>query len=171
MKKFFITLAVIVITMTITSCNNTTSSNGSSQATEAKPDENIVKYSKYYPTGLEIAEGLSLSIKTGMIAIDPNLVYTLETKKGVFAFEGNEWPIVDVQISIESKLLNNPVITYKILLEEDKSGTIVGTIKVVRADGKEDPSLKYLENTMYIGNKEGTQQVVLDEAGNIQIVE
>jgi hypothetical protein len=171
MKKTFIRITVIIVTMTIISCNNNPSSNGSSQTTEAKPDENIVKYSKYYPTGLEIAEGLSLSIKTGMTAIDPNLVYTLETKKGVFAFEGNEWPIVDVQISIESKLLNNPIITYKILLEEDKSGTIVGTVKVVRADGKEDPSLKYLENTMYIGNKEGTQQVVLDEAGNIQVVE
>ena len=171
MKKIFITITVIVFTMTLTSCNNTSSSNGSSAATEVKPDENIVKYSKYYPTGLEIAEGLSLSIKIGMTVLDPNLVYTLKTKKGVFAFEGNEWPIVDVQISIESKLLKNPVITYTILLEENKSGTIVGTVKVARVDGKEDPSLKYLENTMYIGNKEGTQQVVLDEAGNIQIVE
>jgi len=171
-------LMAIAILSTIISCgasNDDKTGQAKSDTTAKAPEkavEDTAKYSEYYPTALEIAEGLSFSIKEGMAASDPKLGYTLSTTKGVFSNGDYEWPIVDVKISIDSKILNSPVITYKILLEENKKdGAIVGTVKLVRVDGKENAALKVLENTMYIVNDDGTQQVNLDEAGNVQIVQ
>ncbi len=124
-----------------------------------------------YSIGTEIAEGVATSIVTGFKSIDPNLDYEIQTSNDEFTFDEITWPIIDVAIITKSKVLQSPKITFVLLLEiYQNDGTIVATLKNIKADGKSDPSLDIMNNTMYVETEEGTEQVVLID-GEIYLVE
>ena len=119
--------------------------------------------SEIYKIGNEIAEGVGTSVAIGITSSDPDSKYKINKSEGKFSFQGNTWPIIDVSIDIDSALLRNPKITFTLLLEADQSsGTIVGTLKNIRADGEKSQPLEGMNNTYYIETEEGTEQVTLE---------
>jgi hypothetical protein len=123
-----------------------------------------------YNIGTEIAEGVGTSLAIGFSVADPDLDYEIVTSNSEFSSEGHTWPIIDVSINVESSVLGNPKITFVLLLEIDQTdGTVVGTVKNIRVDGNQEPSLDVMNNTMYIETEEGTEQVQLVN-GELQIV-
>jgi len=123
-----------------------------------------------YSIGTEIAEGVGTSLAIGFSAVDPDLVYEIVTSNSEFSAEGHTWPIIDVSINVVSSVLNDPKITFVLLLEMDQTdGTVVGTVKNIKVDGNQEPSLDIMNNTMYIETEEGTEQVELVN-GELQIV-
>lgn len=118
------------------------------------------EFEEIYIVGRQIAEGVSLSILTGLSALDQKLQYSFETKRDIFTYRGNTWPILDVILKTESQKIGNTIITYVLLLEVDQNSQIIaGTVKNIRANGEVDESLNILNNTIYIETKEGTEQV------------
>ena len=113
-----------------------------------------------YSIGAEIAEGVGTSLVVGFSAIDPDLTYEIETSNDEFTVQGNTWPIIDVSVNVESKVLSNPKITFVLMLEIDQtSETVVATLKNIKVDGEVEPSLEIMNNTMYIETEEGTEQI------------
>ncbi len=129
------------------------------------------EYQAAYATGIEIAEGLSLGIFSGMTNVDPDAKYSLVTKKDIFKHENYTWPIIDVSIVVKSNILKNPTITYVIFLEQYKNTKFIGTIKNIKVDNEIDENLNTLLNTMYLSDSEGVKQVSLDQLGNLVIID
>jgi hypothetical protein len=124
-----------------------------------------------YSIGVEIAEGISTSLAVGFTSIDPNLEYEIQTSNDEFTSGEYTWPIIDVTINTKSEVLNSPKITFVLLLEMDENyGTVVATLKNIKVDGKVDPSLEIMNNTMYVETDEGTEQVQLID-GELYFVE
>jgi hypothetical protein len=135
---------------------------------QSSPDN---QYTETHSVGKQIAEGVSLSIVTGLSALDQELKYSLETKKDTFTYQGNTWPILDVAIDTESQKLGNNKITFVLLMEVDQgTQVIVGTVKNVKVNGKTGGNLAALNNTMYIETEEGTEQVQMVN-GELRYVE
>ena len=70
-----------------------------------------------YSIGAEIAEGVGTSLAVGFSSLDPELDYEIKTSNSEFTSQGHTWPIIDVSIIVESTVLNNPKITFVLLLE------------------------------------------------------
>ena len=122
------------------------------------------KNNEIYSIGTEIAEGVGTSLAVGFSSMDSGLTYEIKTSNDEFTSQGNTWPIIDVSVIVKSEVLGSPKITFVLLLEIDNSsGTIVGTVKNIKADGLTDPSLEVMNNTMYIETDEGTEQVQIIE--------
>ena len=117
-------------------------------------------YREVYNIGKDIAEGINLSILTGLSLVDDELQYSDRYLNETFTFEENTWPIINVFIDIESQIIGDIEIKYFLLLENDQNGVVVGTVKTMRVDGDyDDPFLTMLNNTMYIETDDGTEQV------------
>ena len=117
-------------------------------------------YREVYDIGKDIAEGINLSILTGLSLVDDELQYSDRYLNETFTFEENTWPIINVFIDIESQIIGDIQIKYFLLLENDQNGVVVGTVKTMRVDGDyDDPFLTMLNNTMYIETDDGTEQV------------
>jgi len=153
MNKFIKSLVVLIfLSFIITSCN--------------EQSEDTI-----YSIGTEIAEGVGTSLAVGFSSLDPELEYEIKTSNSEFTSQGNTWPIIDVSIIVESTVLNNPKITFVLLLEMDQTeGTIVGTVKNIKVDGEAEPSLEIMNDTMYVETEEGTEQVQLID-GELHFVE
>jgi len=124
-----------------------------------------------YSIGAEIAEGVGTSLAVGFSSLDPELDYEIKTSNSEFTSQGHTWPIIDVSIIVESTVLNNPKITFVLLLEmEQTEGTIVGTVKNIKVDGEAEPSLEIMNDTMYVETEEGTEQVQFID-GELHFVE
>jgi hypothetical protein len=118
------------------------------------------KNNEIYSIGTEIAEGVGASLAVGFSLMDSDLTYEIKTSNDEFTLEENTWPIIDVSVIVKSEVLSSPKITFVLLLEVDySSGTVVGTVKNIKADGLANPSLDLMNNTMYIETDEGTEQV------------
>ena len=129
------------------------------------------KNNEIYSIGTEIAEGVGTSLAVGFSSMDSSLTYEIKTSNDEFTSQGNTWPIIDVSVIVKSEVLGSPKITFVLLLEIDySSGTIVGTVKNIKADGLTDPSLEVMNNTMYIETDEGTEQVQIIE-GELRFIE
>tara|TARA_Y100000746_G_C15218341_1_gene332310 strand:- start:10 stop:465 length:456 start_codon:yes stop_codon:yes gene_type:complete len=122
-------------------------------------------YREVYDIGKDIAEGINLSILTGLSLVDDELQYSDRYLNETFTFEENTWPIINVFIDIESQIIGDIEIKYFLLLENDQNGVVVGTVKTMRVDGDyDDPFLTMLNNTMYIETDDGTEQVqIIDD--------
>ena len=122
-------------------------------------------YREVYDIGKDIAEGINLSILTGLSLVDDELQYSDRYLNETFTFEENTWPIINVFIDIESQIIGDIGIKYFLLLENDQNGVVVGTVKTMRVDGDyDDPFLTMLNNTMYIETDDGTEQVqIIDD--------
>ena len=122
-------------------------------------------YREVYDIGKDIAEGINLSILTGLSLVDDELQYSDRYLNETFTFEENTWPIINVFIDIESQIIGDIGIKYFLLLENDQNGVVVGTVKTMRVDGDyDDPFLTMLNNTMYIETNDGTEQVqIIDD--------
>jgi len=153
MKKLITVLSVFLfVSFVLTSCDEQT--------------EDTV-----YSIGSEISEGVGTSLAIGFSAIDPDLTYKIETSNDEFTEQGHTWPIIDVSVIVESKVLSNPKITFVLLLEIDQiTESVVGTVKNIKVDGAVEPSLEIMNNTMYVETEEGTEQVQLIE-GELHFVE
>ncbi len=124
-----------------------------------------------YSLGTEIAEGVGTSLAIGFSEIDPDLTYEIETSNDEFTAQGHTWPIIDVSVNVESKVLSNPKITFVLMLEIDQTTeTVVATLKNIKVDGEAEPSLEIMNNTMYVETEEGTEQVQLID-GELHFVE
>ncbi len=122
-------------------------------------------YREVYDIGKDIAEGINLSILTGLSLVDDELQYSDRYLNETFTFEENTWPIINVFIDIESQIIGDIGIKYFLILENDQNGVVVGTVKTMRVDGDyDDPFLTMLNNTMYIETDDGTEQVqIIDD--------
>lgn len=150
----------ISLGMTIFFLTTATSINKGSLSKQNNLQEQNSYENQIYDIGTQIAEGVSASLAIGMSSIDPSLEYEMETSNDKFSAQGHTWPIIDVLIKIQSQKLNNPQLTYVLLLEIDNAtNTIVGTVKNIRSDGKRDEALEGMNNTMFIETSEGTEQV------------
>ncbi len=124
-----------------------------------------------YSLGTEIAEGVGTSLAIGFSEIDPDLTYEIETSNDEFTAQDHTWPIIDVSVNVESKVLSNPKITFVLMLEIDQTTeTVVATLKNIKVDGETEPSLEIMNNTMYVETEDGTEQVQLID-GELHFVE
>tara|TARA_Y100000310_G_C20018697_1_gene506390 strand:- start:12 stop:527 length:516 start_codon:yes stop_codon:yes gene_type:complete len=142
----------------------------SNQQSDEKRSVKDVLFDNSYEIGRQIAEGLILSIVVGMSIVDDKLVYSDEIKETTFSYGGNTWPILDVLIETESKLIGNNKIKFVLLLELGPDGTVVGTVKNMIVDGSTDNMFSMMNNTMYVETEEGTEQVQLI-GGELHFVE
>ncbi len=168
MKIKFYVLAIIVFSI-LSACNSPEPEVDAIAADFYEEEDN--EYQAAYRSGLEIAEGLSLAIFSGLRNVDPDAKYSLVTKKDFFQHENYTWPIIDVSIVVVSNILKNPTITYVILLEHYKNTKFIGTIKNIKVDNQFDENLNTLVNTMYLSDVEGVKQVALDQLGNLVMID
>ena len=97
-------------------------------------DNDEVEKDTVYSIGTEIAEGVGTSLVIGFSAIDPDLTYEIETSNDEFTAGGHTWPIIDVSVIVESKVLSNPKITFVLMLEIDQiTEYVVGTVKNIKS--------------------------------------
>lgn len=145
-KKFILSSLLMLFALVLSSCQ-----------------EQRIRY-EIYSIGTEIAEGVGTSLAVGFSLMDSDLTYEIKTSNDEFTLEENTWPIIDVSVIVKSEVLSSPKITFVLLLEVDhSSGTVVGTVKNIKADGLANPSLDLMNNTMYIETNEGTEQVQIIE--------
>ena len=64
-------------------------------------------YREVYDIGKDIAEGINLSILTGLSLVDDELQYSDRYLNETFTFEENTWPIINVFIDIESQIIGD----------------------------------------------------------------
>ena len=123
-----------------------------------------------YKIGDQIASGIGQSIATGSKVNDPSLTYTVSNYNNVIFINNKQYQFVDVAVLLKSNKLQNPKITFRLILDYDNtSKTIVGTINNIMVDGKPNPGLQIMNATSYIQTKKGTALVrVLN--GRLQIV-
>ena len=140
------------------------------QQSDEKRSVNDVLLDNCYEIGRQIADGLILSIVVGLSIVDDELVYSDEIKETTFSHGGNTWPILDVLIETESKLIGNNEIKFVLFLELGPDEIIVGTIKNMTVDGSTDNVFSMMNNTMYVETEEGTEQVQLI-GGELRFVE
>jgi hypothetical protein len=138
------------------------------QQSDEKRSINDVLLDNSYEIGRQIAEGLILSIVVGMSIVDDELVYSDEIKETTFSYGGNTWPILDVFIETESKLIGNNEFKFVLLLELGPDGAVVGTIK--NMTGSTVNVFSMMNNTSYVETEEGTEQVQLIK-GELHFVE
>ncbi len=120
------------------------------------------EFDEVYNIGKQIAEGVALSIVTGLSLVDQDLEYSFTAEPDIFTYQENTWPILDVIVETQSKKIGDSKITFVLVLEIEKSSNVVvGTVKNVKVNGQADESLNILNNTMYIETEEGTKQVQL----------
>ena len=129
---------------------------GFSQESDEKRSVKDVLFDNSYEIGRQIAEGLILSIVVGISIADDELVYSDEIKESTFSHGGNTWPILDVLIETESKIIGNNEIKFVLFLELGPDEIIVGTIKNMTVDGSTDNVFSMMNNTMYVETEEGT---------------
>jgi len=140
------------------------------QQSDEKRSINDVLLDNSYEIGRQIAEGIILSIVVGMSIVDDELVYSDEIKETTFSYGGNTWPILDVIIETESKLIGNNKFKFVLLLELGPDGAVVGTIKNMTVDGSTVNVFSMMNNTSYVETEEGTEQVQLIK-GEMHFVE
>lgn len=126
------------------------------------------QYDKYYIDGDKIAEGVSLSMVTGMAVADPKLTYLTTTVHDTLT-NNNTWPLIEVTTKIYSKIIGDIIITYYLLMEQG-TNNIVGTVKMIKVNGNPKNSLIVMNNKMFIEDNIGTRQVQIIN-GEIQIID
>ena len=104
-----------------------------------------------YNLGTEIADSVATKLAGSFYLLDPDLTYKIKTSQDEFTFEKNNRPVIEASLIVNSNILNNPKITFDLLLEaEDSSGYTVGTIKNIKRDGFASSALDLMNNTKYI---------------------
>ncbi len=127
------------------------------------------KYNNYYIYGDKIAEGVSLSMVTGMMVTDPKLTYLTTFVHDTLTIKNNTWPLIEVTTKVYSKIIGDIVITYYLLMEQG-ANNIVGTVKRIKVNGNPKNSLIIMNNKMFIEDDIGTRQVQVKD-GKIQIID
>lgn len=137
---------------------------------DEKRSVNYVLFDSFYEIGRQIANGLILSIVMGMSLVDEDLLYSYDIEETTFSFDGNTWPVLDILIETESKLIGKNEIKFVLFMEVGPNGTTVGTIKNMTVDSSTENLFSSMNNTMYVETDEGTEQVQLID-GNLYFVE
>jgi hypothetical protein len=122
--------------------------------------------SAVYALGREIAEGVALSIVTGMSVVDSDLEYEFDYKNETVARQDHTVLFIDVLIKITSQKIAANNISFDLILNRQPAGDsgfgyVLGIVKNIKVDGHNDNNgmLNALHNSMFIETDEGTVQV------------
>lgn len=115
------------------------------------------------PRMFDDGEKIARYTNTCLVALyalsDEDLTFTQEFVAGKADYYGYTHPTLFVTMKLKSQPLNNPLVTYKIMLEKSNNGFIIGTIYGMSVNDKVDNDFSIINKTSYRCTSSGVTQI------------